>query len=77
MRVDPSVTLRQLRADYRASWAVSDEIIRSLGDGDALVAHNGKKHNLRWAIFAVLGETKQHTEHADIIREQVDGKTGR
>ena len=41
MQVDPSVTLRQLRA------------------------------------AAVLGETRQHTGHADIIREQIDGKTGR
>ena len=77
MQVDPSVTLRQLRAAYRASWAVSDEIIKSLGDGDAPVERNGKKHNLRWAISAVLGETRQHTGHADIIREQIDGNAGR
>jgi uncharacterized damage-inducible protein DinB len=77
MQVDPSVTLRQLRAAYKASWAVSDEIIKSLGDGDAPVERNGKKHDLRWAIGAVLGETRQHTGHADIIREQIDGKTGR
>ena len=77
MQVDPSVTLRQLRAAYKASWAISDEIIKGLGDGDAPVERNGKKHDLRWAISAVLGETKQHTGHADIIREQIDGKTGR
>jgi len=77
MQVDPSVTLRQLRAAYKASWAVSDEIIKGIGDGDAPVERNGKKHNLRWAISAVLGETRQHTGHADIIREQIDGKTGR
>lgn len=77
MRVDPSVSLRRLRAAYKASWAVSDEIIKRLGDGDAPVERNGKTHDLRWAIGAVLGETKQHTGHADIIREQIDGKTGR
>jgi hypothetical protein len=77
MQVDPSVTLQQLRAAYKASWAVSDEIIKGLGDGDAPVERNGKKHDLRWAIDAVLGETKQHTGHADIIREQIDGRTGR
>jgi hypothetical protein len=77
MQVDPSVTLRQLRAAYKASWAVSDEIIKGLGDGDAPVGRNGKKHDLRWAISAVLAETRQHTGHADIIREQIDGKTGR
>jgi uncharacterized damage-inducible protein DinB len=77
MQVDPSVTLRQLRAAYQASWAVSDEIIKGLGDGDAPVERNGKKHDLRWAIDAVLGETRQHTGHADIIREQIDGRAGR
>jgi uncharacterized damage-inducible protein DinB len=77
MQVDPSVTVRQLRAAYRACWAVSDEIIRGLGDGDAPVEVNGTKHDLRWVIGAVLGETQRHTGHADIIREQVDGKTGR
>jgi hypothetical protein len=77
MRVDPSVTLRQLRSAYRASWAISDEIIKGLGDGDAPVERNGKRHELRWAIDAVLGETRQHTGHADIIREQIDGRTGR
>jgi hypothetical protein len=77
MQVDPSVTLRQLRAAYKASWAVSDEIIKGLGDGDAPVERNGKKHDLRWAIDAVLGETRRHTGHADIIREQIDGRTGR
>jgi len=77
MQVDPSVTLRQLRAAYKTSWAVSDEIIKGLGDGDAPVERNGKKHSLRWAISAVLSETRQHTGHADIIREQIDGTTGR
>jgi uncharacterized damage-inducible protein DinB len=77
MQVDPSITLRQLRAAYKASWAVSDEIIKGLGDGDAPVERNGKEHNLRWAIDVVLGETNRHTGHADIIREQIDGRTGR
>jgi len=77
MRVDPSITLRQLRADYKASWAVSDEIIEGLGDGGAPVERNGKAHDLRWVIDVVLTETNRHAGHADIIREQIDGRTGR
>ena len=77
MAVDPSVTLRTLRADYRAACDESNRIIEALGDPEAPVSRNGKTHNLRWAILAVLGETMQHLGHADIIREQVDGKTGR
>jgi hypothetical protein len=44
MQVDPSVSLRELRAAYKASWAVSNEIIKGLGDGDAPLHLNGKKH---------------------------------
>ncbi|HET6988714.1 MAG TPA: DinB family protein [Kribbella sp.] len=77
MQVDPEVTLKILRADYRAACATSDEIIAGIGDPDAPVTRNGKTHDLRWAILAVIGETARHAGHADIIREQLDGTTGR
>jgi Protein of unknown function (DUF664) len=77
MQVDPSVSLRTLRAEYRAACAASNEIIEALGDGDAPVTRNGKKHHLRWAMLAVIQETARHAGHADIIREQIDGRTGR
>jgi hypothetical protein len=31
----------------------------------------------RWAMLAAIGETARHAGHADIIREQIDGRTGR
>jgi uncharacterized damage-inducible protein DinB len=77
MEVDPSISLKELRADYRAACEASNEIIRSLDDADAPVIHNGKTHDLRWAILGVIGETARHAGHADILREQIDGKTGR
>jgi len=77
MQVDQSVSLRTLRAEYRAACDASDEIIAGLGDPDAPVSRNGKQHTLRWAMLAVIGETSRHAGHADIIREQVDGQTGR
>ncbi len=77
MAVDPAVSLRTLRADYRAVCAASDAIITAIGDPDAPVTRNGKTHDLRWAILSVIGETARHAGHADIIREQIDGVTGR
>lgn len=77
MQVERGVSLSALRADYRAACEASDAIIRELGDPAAPVTYNGKTHDLRWAIFAVIGETSRHAGHADIIREQIDGKTGR
>jgi uncharacterized damage-inducible protein DinB len=77
MEVDPSVSLKTLRAEYRAACEASNEIVRSLGDADAPVTYDGKTRDLRWAILAVIGETARHAGHADILREQIDGKTGR
>jgi Protein of unknown function (DUF664) len=77
MQVDRSVSLSALRADYRAACDTSDVIIGERGNPDAPVAHNGVTHDLRWAILAVINETARHAGHADIIREQIDGKTGR
>ncbi|MGW5241182.1 DinB family protein [Monashia sp. NPDC004114] len=77
MEVDPAVTLTQLRTDYRDACEASNAIIAAVGDPNAPVTRNGKTHNLRWAILSVLGEISRHTGHADIIREQIDGRTGR
>jgi len=77
MTVDPSVSLRTLRAGYRAACAASDEIIAAVGDADAPVTRDGKTRDLRWALLAVIEETARHAGHADIIREQIDGQTGR
>jgi hypothetical protein len=77
MWVDPSVSLRTLRAEYRAACAASNEIIAAVGDADAPVVRKGKTHNLRWVLLSVIGETSRHAGHADIIREQIDGQTGR
>ena len=77
MHVDPSVSLRTLRAEYRAACAASNAIIASVGDADAPVIRHGKERDLRWAMLAVIQETARHAGHADIIREQIDGQTGR
>lgn len=67
MTVAPSTSLQELRAQYKAACASSNEVIAAATD-DA---------KLRRSILAVLQETARHTGHADIIREQIDGQTGR
>jgi len=47
MDVDPSVTLTDLRRDYRAACEASDEVMRGLGDPSTPVKHNGKVKDLR------------------------------
>lgn len=77
MRVDPSVSLSTLRAEYRAACKASDAVIASVGDADTIVTRNGKTRDLRSVLLAVITETARHAGHADIIREQIDGRTGR
>jgi hypothetical protein len=77
MQVDPSVSLRTLRAGYRAACEASNRIVEAMGDPEAPVTRNRKTHNLRWVLLSVIGETSRHAGHADIIREQIDGRTGR
>jgi hypothetical protein len=77
MQVEPDLSLQALRSDYRAACDASNAIITELGDPNAPITHNGKTRELRWAILTVLQETARHAGHADIIREQIDGQTGR
>jgi len=77
MQVDPSLSLRTLRAGYKAACAHSNRIVEAIGDPDAPVTRNRKTHDLRWVLLSVIGETSRHAGHADIIREQIDGQTGR
>src|SRR5262249_37061011 len=78
MRVDPAVSLQTLRSEYRAACEASNEIINETGDADAPMRKPAARaRNLRAALLAVIEETARHAGHADIIREQIDGQTGR
>ena len=65
--------------DYRAAIEDSDRAIRAVGepDGRFVVPVEGTRHTLRWVIAHMTSETARHAGHADILREQLDGTTGR
>jgi hypothetical protein len=69
----------QVLADYRAAIAASDTAIRAAGDLDGAVAHpvDGAYLSRRWVIAHMTSETARHAGHADILRELIDGTTGR
>ena len=77
MEVDPALSLQTLRSEYRAACERSNKIITGIGDADAPMRRDGKARNLRGALLAVIEETARHAGHADIVREQIDGQTGR
>ncbi|NKE60982.1 DinB family protein [Lentzea sp. PSKA42] len=65
--------------EYRAAILDSDKVIEAAGDPDALMAIpiDGTRKSLRWILAHMTTETARHAGHADIIREQIDGTTGR
>lgn len=65
--------------DYRAAIEDSDRAIGVAGDADArvVIPVEGNHHTLRWVIAHMTSETARHAGHADILREQLDGTTGR
>ena len=65
--------------DYRMAIEDSDRAIRAVGDPDGrfAVPVDGNRHTLRWVMAHMTSETARHAGHADILREQLDGTTGR
>jgi hypothetical protein len=63
----------------RAAIEDSDGAIRAIGTPDApfAVPVGGNRHTPRWLLADMTSETVRHAGHADILREQLDGTTGR
>ncbi len=79
MEVAPEQSAEQVLADYRDAIEASDAAVRQVGDPTALMARpvDGKRLSLRWLLAHATSETARHAGHADILREQIDGVTGR
>ncbi|MCO8275960.1 DinB family protein [Actinoplanes sp. TRM 88003] len=79
MTVPADLTTASVIAAYRAAVAQSNQIIRAAGDPATPVVHpiDGKHLSLRWVLAHMTSETARHAGHADILREQLDGTTGR
>lgn len=64
---------------YRATWASVDAIVSAAASLDRSCQKVGDEEpaNLRWVLMHLLEETARHAGHADILRELIDGHTGR
>jgi hypothetical protein len=76
--VQPDDTVAASVDAYRTMWARVDGIAaaaelddwcRDVGDDPPV--------NLRWVLMHLFEETARHAGHADILRELIDGETGR
>ena len=73
-------TVATVLADYRDTIAASNAIVETATDLDKLCAHKAtatQRMSLRWVLVHMVEETARHAGHADILREQIDGATGR
>jgi len=76
--VDPDDTLASVVADYRDTWARVDAVFSASSlDAECRALSGDDVVNLRWIVTHLLEETARHAGHADILRELIDGQTGR
>jgi Protein of unknown function (DUF664) len=77
--LQPGDTLDSAIALYRSTWTESDAIARQAATLDDVCRQPDTlpQMNLRWVLAHLLEETARHAGHADIIRELIDGTTGR
>ncbi len=64
---------------YRATWDRVDAVVAAAPSLDARCHDTGAESpvNLRWVLMHLLEETARHAGHADVLRELIDGETGR
>ena len=63
---------------YRATWARVDRIVAAAHLDDPTRRPDAPNPvNLRWILLHLLEEIARHAGHADILRELIDGQTGR
>jgi uncharacterized damage-inducible protein DinB len=73
----PDDTIASMRLAYREAASRSDDIALTAADPERPLALGTHGLTLRWALAHVTEETARHAGHADILRELLDGATGR
>lgn len=75
---DPARPVAAVVELYRQTWAEVDAVVAAaeLDDLCALPPADAQV-NLRWILGHLLEEIARHAGHADILRELLDGTTGR
>lgn len=73
-------TLASLVAEYRLAIGAADAVIEACPDLSVAGVRSGRgttPPSLRWVLTHLIEETARHAGHADILRERLDGVTGR
>jgi Protein of unknown function (DUF664) len=77
-RIEPDDTVASVIAFYRDAANDSRRIAApsSLDDVSASESPHYGHVSLRWILVHMIEETARHAGHLDLMREQIDGKTG-
>jgi uncharacterized damage-inducible protein DinB len=75
--VHPEDTVASVLGAYDDATRRTDQIVATCGDPDHPMALGTHGLTLRWVLAHVAEETARHAGHADIVRELIDGSTGR
>jgi uncharacterized damage-inducible protein DinB len=78
--IQPTDSVNSSVAAYQATARVNNEIVSGCDDLGQLCARafrTPEPLSLRWLLVHMVEETARHAGHADILREQIDGLTGR
>ena len=73
-------TVESVVEAYRGAVRRANDILDGAHDLDQCCVHRfvaPERMSLRWIMVHMIEETGRHAGHADILREQLDGETGR
>ena len=76
----PADSVADVVTRYRQTVARANDVLDACADLGAPVPRprsNGPAPSVRWALTHMIEETGRHAGHADILRELIDGATGR
>jgi hypothetical protein len=74
----PADGVADVVARYRDTVHRANDVLDGCPDLGAPVPRRGRRApSVRWALTHMIEETGRHAGHADILRELVDGTTGR
>jgi hypothetical protein len=80
MQASPDETVDGLLAGYRDAIESANQVIEACPDLTLPAPRpprRGSAPSMRWVLVHMIEETGRHAGHADILREQIDGSTGR
>lgn len=75
----PDETVAGVAEGYRDAIAAADRAIAACDDLERPAYAGGRRPapSMRWALTHLIEETGRHAGHLDILRELIDGRTGR